>query len=82
MKDIGKVYGLNGKEINCCVGVNIAVSVVPSEKSLTMSGIRLFGVTTDLSVCDICSEKEKCRVDEKELLKKTQSFLIKKNVYP
>ncbi len=82
MRDIGKVYGLNGKEINCCVGVNIAVSVVPSDKSFTMSGIRLFAVATDLSICDKCSERESCKIDEKELLKKTQSYLIKKNVFP
>lgn len=82
MRDIGKVYALNGKEINCCVGVNIAVSVVPSDKSFTLSGVRLFEVATDLSICDKCSERERCNVDEKELLKKTQSYLIKKKVFP
>ncbi len=82
IKELGKVYGLNGKEINLCVGINIAVSVIPSEQSLTMSGIRLFGVTTDQSICDTCQEREKCKIDENELLKKAQSYLIKKKLYP
>lgn len=82
MKEIGKVYGLNGKEINLCAAINIAVSVIPSEQSLTMSGIRLFGITTDQSICDTCQTRDKCRIGENELLKKAQSYLIKKKFYP
>ncbi len=82
MKEIGKVYGLNGKEINLCIGINIAVGVIPSEQSLTMSGIRLFGITTDQSICDTCTVRGKCKIDESELLKKVQSCLIKKKLYP
>ncbi len=82
MKEIGKVYGLNGKEINLCIGMNIAVSVIPSEQSITMSGIRLLGVTTDQSVCDTCTDRDKCKIDESELFKKAQSYLIKKKLYP
>jgi hypothetical protein len=82
MKEIGTVYGINGKEMNLCVGINIAASVVPSEKSLTLSGVRLFGITVDQSVCDKCPKKAKCKIDEKELFEKTQSFLIKKQIYP
>lgn len=82
LKELGKVFGLNGKEINLCVGINVAVSVIPSENSLTMSGIRLFGTTTDPFVCDKCLEKAQCTIDEKELVKKVQSYLIKKNIYP
>ncbi len=82
MKEIGKVYGLNGKEVNLCVAINMAVSVIPSEQSLTLSGIRLFGVTTDQSICDTCRERDKCKIDENELVKKVQSYLIKKKLYP
>ena len=82
MKEVGKIYGLNGKEIKLCVGMNIAVGVIPSEQSLTLSGIRLFNVTTDQSVCDTCTERAKCKIDENELLKKAQSYLIKKKLYP
>ena len=82
MKEIGTVYGLNGLEIKHCTGINIAVSVVPSMKSLTMSGIKLFGIAIDTSVCDRCLERESCKIDEKEILKKAQSFLIKKDIYP
>jgi hypothetical protein len=82
LKELGKVYGLNGKEINKCYGINIAVSVIPSDNSLTMSGVRLFEVTTDTTICDICPDKEKCVIDNSEILKKTQSYLIKKRLYP
>ena len=82
MKEIGKVYGLNGKEVNLCYGINIAVSVIPSDKSLTMSGVRLFGVTTDPTICDRCPNKKACMVENNEVVKRTQSYLIKKNLYP
>lgn len=82
MKEIGTVYGLNGIEIKHCAGINIAVSIVPSEKSLNMSGIKLFGIAIDTSVCDKCLERESCKIDEKEILKKVQSLLIKKGIYP
>lgn len=82
MKEIGKIYGLNGKEINLCTAINIAVSVIPSEQSLTMSGIRLFGITTDQSICDMCPTRDKCKIDENDLIKKVQSYLIKKKIYP
>ncbi|MGA2682490.1 MAG: hypothetical protein ABSF44_11910 [Candidatus Bathyarchaeia archaeon] len=82
MKELGKVYGLNGKEINMCYGINIATSVIPSDNSLTMSGVRLFEVTTDTTICDGCPDKEKCVIDKGEILKKTQSYLIKKKLYP
>jgi hypothetical protein len=82
MKELGKVYGFNGKEINLCYGLNIAVAVVPSENSLNMSGLRLFTVTTDSSVCDTCPQKDQCKISNEDILKKAQSYLIKKQLYP